>query len=253
MKYSDYKFLNEFYTDRCKKIEDGKKRSKLDFDSVNDMGIEIKIKFHFDFFGPEDYFWENDTDCCFFVNSDYGHRGDMYVLPRDWLRKYDPTVPIFFRHVCYYPCYLDLEKLTCTSLETYLIRDRFRTTDCEDEISYSIGKKSDQDWCITHLNLNPFYASNFYELDFSSFLLTKNIDFSKLDAKVEAGDLKCPVRCYKSIKIKDNPQNGFGAYTLLNIGINCFCVICRKDYRAIEVSIYLVRGWVTLYLIDSVK
>ena len=92
MKYSNYTFLNEFYTARCKIIEEAAK------DNFN---------LNLDFFGPIDYSWKKDVKCCLFVDSDRDYPETIFVLPCDWLRKYDPNMRIFGYNV---PCYLDIEK-----------------------------------------------------------------------------------------------------------------------------------------------
>ena len=94
---------------------------------------------------------------------------------------------------------------------------------------------------------------NFDSLKFLSFLLIKNIDFSELDAKVEAGDASYPVRCFKSIKLKDRSQIEMLDYCLHFAPLLlCFCVICRKDYRAIEVEVFLYYETLNLYLLNFI-
>ena len=232
--HSDYTFLNDVYTRR--------KKNK-------------SVIWTLEFYGPKDYSWGQDATCCFFNHTDrrefLGNKKTIFMLPRDWLCQYDPIIPIIIGGYSY--CYLDLEKQNCSSSLAYLIRDRFRITDFDNGKPYSIGK-FDEKWCITYLNLHSFYTNNFYRLDLLSFLLTKNIDFSDFDVQVKAKGLKCPVPCNESIIIQDNSQNGFGAYTLIDYyETPCFCVICRKDYRAIEVGVYLNEGGVNLYPLHLIK
>ena len=112
--------------------------------------------------------------------------------------------------------YLDLDKQKWVTSVSYLIRDRFRTTnfaeypELEDPSPYSIGK-GDEDWRITYFNIQPSHTITPL---FQSFLLMKHIDFSKFDAFVEAKDLKCPIPHTRGIKVKDSRNFQFFQFIL---------------------------------------
>ena len=238
LEHSDCMFLNNFLTAIRKKRE--------------------SASFTLDFFGPRDYSWEGGIKYSLFkyIGVVCDCRDTVFVLPHDWLCQYDPTIPIFIKKDGFR--YLDLEKQECSDTLAYLIRDRFHISSpirfplpglpgC-----FSIGK-CDEDWCITYLNIQQTYTSDFHRLYFWSFLLIENIDFSEFDAKVEADDLDCPVRHNQGIKIKNNPQFGIvNYYWYSDKTPACFCIDCRKDYRAIEVSVDLNKNGINLYFINPI-
>ena len=223
----DYTFLNILY-----------KKYKIDSSDYWDLVFE----------GPEDYPWENNTKCYLSYHRCSKRYKIIFVLPLDWLHHYDPTTPIFRWGYLYNTCYLDSEKKqSCTNSHVYLIRDnKFHFYEYAGDrlpIPKELNpphpsRKGDEDWCITYLDIPPV-GGNYHPLSLRSILLIKNVDFSEFDAKVKAGDLKCPVFCNKNIKVKNNPKFIIKCYCKYFIRRNnyCFCVDCRKDRRAIEVDV----------------
>ena len=238
MERSDYKLLNDIYTTRRKKYVPGR-------------GFQFLT-----FYGPKDYPWKKDTKFYLFEELDricYDYRSPTFVIPHNWLLRYEPNMPIFFRHAGYHPVYLDLERQGWVDLPTYLLRDRMCITanlivypGREVPKPYFIGK-GDEDWCITYLNIQLPPMLNPY---FRSFLLMKNMDFSEFDAKIEAEGLKCPVYYDQCIKVKNNLQFETTNYTSSYIAPPCFCINCRQDYRAIDVGVTLEHNCVYLDLVD---
>ena len=240
IEHYEYTFLNDLFTAICKKIE-----------YVVTIGHPMLPKFY----GAKSYSWKDDIQCYFFNSAINGYGEPTLVLPRDWLCKYDLTIPIFLKGE-YYLYYLNLEKHNWVSSNVYLIRDSFRTgdlvcyPDSKDPKTYSI-RKGDEEWCITYLNFHPPRMSM---TCFQSLLLMKNIDFSELDAKVKADRAKCPVPCIESIKFKNNPQLRTVSYYLhISPKPPCICVNCRRDYRAIKVSMKIDTSGVVLYLREYIK
>ena len=245
MNHSNYTFLNHLFTDISKKNE-----------SISSSLV---------FYGPENYSWKDDRKYYLFIPTGRHNLKPIFVLPLKWLLRYDPNIPICGRGCP--PCYLDLEKQKCIWSLAYLIGERFYLYEIYDTIDtqypspgdpkpYSIGK-CDEDWCITHVNAYTSYMPN---ITFLSFLLIKNMDFSELDAKVEAKveakglRFKCPVRCDGSVKVKDNSRFIIVLYHFLtDPRIPCFCVDCRKAYRAIEVGVFITETSIMLQLIDPIK
>ena len=187
-------------------------------------------------YGPKNYVWKRNTKYYLMFDSDHILK-TAFVIPRDWLLHYDPEISILQESPSgYSTCYLDLEKgKWAYSSKEYLIRDRFHLDKSEEEKPYSI-RKGDEDWCITHLDLDPPFI---YYFNFYSFLLIKNIDFSEFDLQVEAKGLKCPFYYDQGIKLKDKSKHRLVYSIYQDMETPCICVDCRKDYRAIEISVHL--------------
>ena len=210
-----------------------------------------------EFYGPKDYSWKDEAKCYFFDQDSYEYVQTILAIPHIWLEQYDPTIPIISRD-WFTTCYLDLKEHRWSYSLSYLLKDRFYREgfkyffypSSKGPIPYSI-RKGDEDWCITHLKLYPSCMIN---CPFQSFLLIKNIDFSVFDAKVKAEGLKCPAVPYgTSIKNKDKPKIRLSFthhYTLKNDA--CFCIDCRKDYRAFEVRVWLFKKRVNLFILDPI-
>ena len=213
------------------------------------------------YYGPEYYIWEKDTECYFFneidseIDCNYGAR--ILALPRDWLVQYDSTIPIFASVLPYkFRCYLDIEKQGWVASIAYFLRDRFhlykgnRHPPQDGLEPHPIGKGG-VGWCITQLSLyNP------HELEIpriQSYLSLRSLDFSEFDAKVEAEGLKCPVPYNNCLKLKDGQFFNILTYSYNEENPDCFCVICRKDYQAIEVSVDVVPHRISLHLLDPIK
>ena len=242
------------YFPKCHIFE---KMKHTNYTPLNDFRTTLLNKgaiMSLDFYGPKDYSWKDEAKCYFFDLASYKFIKNILAIPHNWLHHYDPTIPIF-NEGWYSAYYLDLEEHRWTFSTPYLIRDKFYRDDFKHSfyssskgpMLYSI-RKGDEDWCITHLKLYPSYMIN---SNFWSFLLIKNIDFSEFDAKVKAEGLKCPAVPYKGIiKIKDNPKIRI-LYWSCYIGKKrpCFCVICRKDYRAFKVRVEQFNNYFNLHIL----
>ena len=209
------------------------------------------------YYGPEGYSWKKNTKCYFFTEIGNEDKGPIIAIPHDWLKKYDSNIPMSIRGFqLNTSCYLDLEKQGWATSIAYLIRDRYDIYEGPRKIipgetkPYSI-RKGDEDWCITYSN-NDFPYTNYYY--FRSFLLMKNINFSEFDAKIKAEGLECPVPYDKGIKLKDG-SNFLISNSFFGIEERpCICVNCRKDYRAIEVVVYILHEYyVQLFLTIAIK
>ena len=242
MKDSDDTYKNNFYT-RYKK-----KHKQF-------TGLDV------DFYAPIDYSWGAVTKCYFFNNTVRCDSETIFAVPHDWLIQYDPNIPIF--GCGYHPYYLDLEKKKWTFSVSYLIRDRFYLYGHKDDGTshsfpeeprpYSI-RESDNDWCITHFNFYPLYTNIYCELNFLSSLLMKNIDFSEFDDIIKVKRLKCPIRCIKYIKPQYSSQFDIQSFFVLKEdNAPCYCIGCRKDYRAIEVEVDVDEKGVTLHLKNPIN
>ena len=226
MKYSEHTFLNNFYIDMCKK--------------------SASINCPPSFYCPEGYPWRKGTPHLLFNRNFSNHPDIIIVLPRNWLLHYNPSIPIALGGWCN-PFYLDLEKQSYTFVVLCLIRNRFYL---HAGISPYFIRNCNKDWCITYLNFHPSYTRTIF---FRSFLLIKNMDFSKLDAHIEANDLKCPVNYDSSIQVKDKPEIQIVGHNYNSkIKKHCSCVNCRKIYLAIEVDVKLTLYGVSLELRDPI-
>ena len=231
----NYTFLNNFYMERYKNTD------------ITDVLVE--------FWGPRDYPWEDKTECYFFIPKYkvviFDIEDTIFVLPHAWLRQYDPTIPIYISSYYYTWCYLDFENQNCYHSTAYLMRERFFL---HGKRPVSI-RKGDEDWCITHLNIDHSLYRSEYSYELYSFLLIKNIDFSDFDVLFEVGRLKCPAKYNKSVKLKDKSQSQFkiGIFSLAREDLPCICAHCRKDCRAIEVSVTIGKNVATLYLYGPTK
>ena len=239
MKHSEYKFLNDIHTDRCQKNERAGR-------AIRPLNC----------YGPRDYPWEENTEYCLFEHLYPEMWRSTFVLPRNWLLHYDPSIPILLEY-CNSFHYLDLEKQGWGESSVYLIRNRFHlynvcSDPCSEDLEPHPIRKGDKDWCISYLNLSPPYMSNSYSLYFLSFLLIKNMDFSKFDAHIKAENLICPVYFNYSIEIKDIPQAVIDGFITFNKKFpNCFCVDCRKNYRHFAAYVSLNKDTVKFYLLQA--
>lgn len=211
MLHSDYTFLNDFCTDIRKKNER--------------LG---RCNWIPEFIGPREYSWGKNIKYCFFYHKEYKYWNPIIVLPRDWLLRYDPTIPIILE-LCY-TIYLDLGNQEWDYLISYLVRERFHL-----EYELRFIEKSDEDWCITHLDTRTTHR---HRIIFKSFLLFKNMDFSEFDLQVETRGLECPLYYSKGVKIKKKPQFQIRPFSNSYWNCRCICVDCRKDYRVMVVDVY---------------
>ena len=227
------------------------------------------------FYIPKGYPFQGHEKCLTFTEYTSGYGNPVYVFPHNWLSRYDPIIPIFvpdYGHTRYIK-FMEFDKLNFIRSGSYFIRDRFQLYDFTHLPETGAPKpftlsKGDEDWCITHLNIQPSLWKNVL---FQSFLLVKNVDFSKYDAQNEAKGLKCPVPYRGNIELKDNSRNGILLSCYYNniVEITCFitppgfrkskvsciCINCRKDCRAIEVEVKigLEQNSVTLYIFKLLK
>ena len=233
--HTEYTVLNNFYNTR---------HSAWDRNIIDDSHSNYAEGYlEMDFLGPKDYPWKNDTKCHFLI--DYiKYLADEYILalPDDWAHWYDPTTPVFIYDSEIQ--YLDFEKQKCASYSVFLVRGTFFPCIISPPYHFQcqntyIPKKCDRDWCVTYLNIFNFSKSIYFYYNFESILLLKNIDFSEFDAKVEAKDTKCSERKVQGLKIKKKPQFVFHDYWLDEKNGNhvCICTKCRKNCRAIQVSL----------------
>ena len=229
MEPSNYTFVNTLYN-KC----------PIDGTDVWDLQFE----------GPRDYPWKNDTKIYLLYHRCCIRFKIIFVLPLDWLRQCDPTAPIFRLGYYYDTCYLDFKNQKCFSSDIYIIRDNkyylYKYIDKyskKPRLTHPI-RKSDEDWCVTYLNVDHIYLWSLTRSMFYSSLLCKNLDFSVFDAIVKAGYLNCPVRSYEHIKVKTNPQIKLKCFDAnVSSSYLCICVDCRKDYRAITVQTFSSEGY----------
>ena len=243
----DYMFLNKFFeTNR------------------NNMGLNLHMKF----FGPGDYIFKDDTECRYITIYQDIYQQEVFVLPLNWLLHYDPSIPIY--RSGYHICYLDLGRGQIIQLPVSLVRNKFYpikeySSNAIQYLSPYVPRNCDRDWCMTYSKRPP----SFNDIDedmimmymsplFTSILLIKNVDFSKLDAYVESKGIKCPnVYCGR---LKPKYKKSYYIWYGECIGSRgwhgqppCLCVNCRKDHRAFEVGIIWVRDFTFLDIYGSKK
>lgn len=203
-------------------------------------GDHYHVRTTLEFLGPVDFPWKDDTKCRFMIHpSHITERHVIFAFPLDWLSMHEPTTPVAIQEEEYY-LYFDFTKGSCSWVAPFLVRDRFYnskvyTPNPQKYESCYYPKKCHENWCITYFKFPPLLPRM---VDFLSILLFKNVDFSALDAKVEAENLMCPVRDSKSLKIKDKPQFVMKGKCFLNSGkVACLCAACRRYYRSVEVTV----------------
>lgn len=248
----DYTFLKYNFLDKLNLWRDKKRGGRR----CDNFPQQNRI-FNSVFMGPRDFSWKDDTEC--HTIAVYGGREVgtiVFVIPLDWARWHDPDTPILlYQSTIMY--HLDLMQGIATRVESFLSRSGFYYIGFKSQSPgipqylkpRSLSRKCDKYWCVTYLDTPSHF---FQKACFKSILLLKNINFSVLDAKVEAENLKCPVRDSKSLKIKVQPSCfELGDCTLASKDTgSCLCVECRRDYWAIIVYVRWYEEKITL---DCIK
>lgn len=231
LEQSDYTFLNDIYLSISKALEEVK-RSRRYY-----RNGRLNITFS----APEGYSW-NDNTPYYYMRRPIFHNNslDILVIPLDWLSWYDPTTPIIGNW--HQALYLDLKKNSCIGKDIFLMRNRFYPCDYKKTIPYFVEpyrfKKCDRDWCITYSKYPP-RDDGIY---FYSVLLLKNIDFSVLDAKIEAEGLTCPIYSDSSLKCKDERFVISGRVSNFDgEDCSCFCIRCRKFSKCVYVAVWYLK------------